>query len=102
MSKSRRWEDLVVKRFLHGDALTLSVNRLPLPLLSLLDYVTQAWEGEVKGKHQRPLGYGLVEKPPPGGHSLLGNKVDCRIPVRLLQMDGMEHGIGDDQELLAP
>ena len=55
----------------------------------------------MKGKHQDLLCRGQVEEPAPGGHDLLGGKVDGRIPVRLLQMDLMEHRIGNVQQLLA-
>jgi hypothetical protein len=76
-----------------GDVLTRRLNRLPLPHLSPLDDMAQAWEREVKGKHQSFLCRCPVEKPAPGGHDLLGSKFDGRIPVWLLHVDGMEHRI---------
>ena len=78
-----------------GDVLSHRLNRLPLPSLSLLDDMAQTWEGEVKGKHQALLSRSPVQKPAPGDYYLLRNKIDCSIPLWLLQMDGMEQCIGN-------
>ncbi|MFQ6115834.1 MAG: hypothetical protein ACE5NG_17375 [bacterium] len=84
-----------------GDVLTRHLNRLPLPFLPLLGDVAQAREGEMKGKYQGLLSRSPVEELTSGGYDLVGRKVDGRVPVGIVQMDRMEHCIGDVQELFA-
>ena len=84
-----------------GHILTNLFNRLPLPRLCLLDDLPQAWEGEMKGKHQGFLGRGMAKKLAPGGDDLLGVKVHSRMPFGALQVNWMERYIGDAEQLFA-
>ena len=84
-----------------GDILTHLLNRLPLPRLSLLDYLPQTREGEMKGKHQAFLGRSTAKKLAPGGDDLLGVKVNGSMPFGALQVNWMERYIGDAQQLFA-
>jgi hypothetical protein len=57
--------------------------------------MAQTWEREVKGKYQSLLSRSSLQKPAPSGHGLLRSEIDRCMPLWLLQMNGMEHRIGD-------
>lgn len=46
--------------------------------------MAQAWERIVVGKHQELFCSNLFEEPPPGGYGWVGQKINDRLPVRML------------------
>jgi hypothetical protein len=49
---------------------------VPLSLLSFLNYVTQAWKGKVKSKHQGLLAGSPTKKPTSGGFDLFMKEIN--------------------------
>jgi len=68
---------------------------LPSKSLSPPYDVTYTWKGEVRGEDESPSGGCFIEEEAPSRRNLLGGDGDGRTPLQLLEMDRMEHGIGD-------
>src|SRR3712207_4998265 len=51
-------------------------------------------------EYRRALGSGPVQELTPSGRSLLRLKIEARIPLRLAQVDQMNHRIGEVKRLL--
>lgn len=67
------------------------LNRLPLPSLSLLNYIAKTWKGKMKSKNHDLLSSCPVEKFMLCDTGLFRRKVKCWIPIRLLHMDRIEN-----------
>ena len=65
------------------------LNRLPFPLLTLLDYMTQAWKRKVEGMYQGLLTRSPTKKSTPSGYDLFVNEVNRGTPARLLHVNRM-------------
>ncbi len=80
---------------------SLRSNRLPPPRLLVRDHMAQARKYEVVDEHQDLLSGRLFEEPSPGGDGLFRQEIKGRVPFRMLQMDGMDHGIDQVQQLFS-
>ena len=76
------------------------IDRLPLPSLPLLDNVAQTGEGKVKAKDKGLIGRSFVHKPASAGQGFFRIQVGDEIPIGLRDMDGVERGVAEAQEIL--
>ena len=80
----------------------ICLDRLPLPSSHFLVHMPQVGEGrEMVSEDQGVLLYRKIKDPAFAGGGLLGKHVEDRSPFRVLQVEGVQHRIGDMQQLLS-
>src|SRR5689334_22975414 len=75
--------------------------RSPFPAAMCGRNASDAGEREVEGHHQHVFGGGAFEQTAARGDRGVGSKIEAVLPARLLEMERMDGGISQIEQMLA-